>query len=708
MIGVVMAMARAKTPAEMSQSGARVPHAWPFHEAPDSLVEDYALRMRFSTEHLPTTRDSVFALLDDRSWIETVLCLIPTVDVIVLEVLAELGGQVRNDVIVALACTRSRCEEATVTAAIERLHKELLTIHLQSTQSDGRIIPWSALLAPSAEHVAALVWGISLPVTDPPSDAKPSSETIARRDVLAVAGLLAHRHLRFNNDGSPHGAQLPRFAKDLGASVDRVAFLLREARSLQLLGAVGSVYAPLAGAVRYAADGITEELASLPMHGWVSIEAILRSSVRQRFLTSYSAGPTMWVDDLQRERERVSSLVKSAHGIELVDGGRETWVRRHEQGTASSVGHVTPSMEVMLGPRADLDIVAVIALGCELVRLERFLTFRITPESVSAGLSSGLLGEDLLATLDRVGRHPVAANVRAMVREWIGRKGGASLRRAWLLRVPEPVAEALASSELAEFVLDRPAPDLLMIDPSMPRPKLVKYLSRNGILSLGPPVPLESALYSRDEEASGSDDLSSDFPRRVRSVERLVPPLPKPLAREGEPALVKKVEAARANGFDVPVPNGAARLELLRATAAANRSRGVQAMLNEACDLGVPADLMSVLVALGMMYDEALPDLERWAARLPPVKRTPARAALASPLAIAAFLVLTPKARQSVLAKATSLDRLLLESSQNRDLGRTSARGTEANPLIAEAAQIIKSRRLARATSSDGHEPPPH
>ena len=53
-----------------------------------------------------------------------------------------------------------------------------------------------------------------------------------------------------------------------------------------------------------------------------------------------------------------------------------------------------------------------------------------------------------------------------MLDDWIARHQTASLSRAWLVRVPESVADTLATTDLAKSILDRPAPGVLAIDPS--------------------------------------------------------------------------------------------------------------------------------------------------------------------------------------------------------------------------------------------------
>jgi hypothetical protein len=118
-------------------------------------------------------------------------------------------------------------------------------------------------------------------------------------------------------------------------------------------------------------------------------------------------------------------------------------------------------------------------------------------------------------------------------------------------------------------------------------------------------------------------------------------------------------------------------------------------MLGQARAAGLSEELVAALVSLGAMYVEELPELERWAARLPPEARVHLRDTLEAPLALADFLVLAPRARQTVLGKARDLERLLRESSRSRDLGRVSPRGAAAIPLVAQAAGLLAARRTA-------------
>jgi hypothetical protein len=75
---------------------------------------------------------------------------------------------------------------------------------------------------------------------------------------------------------------------------------------------------------------------------------------------------------------------------------------------------------------------------------------------------------------------------------------------------------------------------------------------------------------------------------------------------------------------------------------------------------------------------------------------------LESPLALRDFLVLAPKARQTVLGKANDVARLVQESLRSRDLGRVSPRGAAAIPLVAGAEQAIVARRAARHQAPEG------
>jgi hypothetical protein len=130
-------------------------------------------------------------------------------------------------------------------------------------------------------------------------------------------------------------------------------------------------------------------------------------------------------------------------------------------------------------------------------------------------------------------------------------------------------------------------------------------------------------------------------------------------------------------------------------------------MLGEARAAHLPPDVAAGLESLGAMYVDALPELERWAAHLPPEARAPLRETFESPLALADFLVLTPKARRTVLGKAHDLERLLLESSRSVDMRRVSPRGAAVFPLVVQAETALAARRAASGAPATMGAPAP-
>jgi Helicase conserved C-terminal domain len=532
----------------------RVPRAWPFEQASPVLVTTFARAQGLGAGDIVSASAAVRAHLDDRDRIKETLRRLPALDLVLLEILAEAGGRLRTETLFHVAHARTGLDAKVAGSALQLLDARFLTVALVSKPDRGS--PIAALLAPAAEHVAALVRGVSLPPGDPPPDARPTQAPSYRRDVLAVAGLTAHRALRYNHDRSPNGSQLPRFGKGLAAPDVRIDALLAEARHLRLLGAIGDAYAPIADALLRSSADVDEELAAwLPVAGagWTPVEAVERAAIRSLMEHEY---PTIMptADDHRMLSKQAALRVKGACGVEIVEAGSHAWIRRRPAGKRGGDGHVTPSFDVMLGPGADLEIVATISLGCELTRLDRVLTFRITPASVAAGLSSGLPAAALVAALDRVGRHPLPSNVRAMVDDWIAHHRTANITRAWLVRVPEEVASLLAKSPLAKSILDRPAPGVLAIDPSVRRSDLVKILAKHRV-SLGPPISLDEAVMQRDEERYAPE--SSWWEKHALVEEKpkaLVRPLLLPLLFEGDPVLAEKVAATRAAGFPAPPP----------------------------------------------------------------------------------------------------------------------------------------------------------
>ena len=567
---------------------------------------------------------------------------------------------------------------------------------------------------------------MSLPPGEPPTDARPAPAAPGRRDILAVAGLTAHRALRFNYDGSPH-AQLARFGKGLALPGVRIDALVAEAGRRGLLGAIGDAYAPIAGALlRYGAE-IDDELGAwLPAAGWTPVEAVERAVLRSMIENEHAASLMGTAAVYQASSDEAALRVRRAGGVEDRRGGprrvdpaalRRTGRRRRPR-DAELRRHARPRRRISRSSRRSRS-------GASSPGWNRVLTFRITPASVGAGLSSGLAPASLVGALDCVGRHPLPSNVRAMIDDWIAHHRTASIARAWVVRVPESVADAVATGDLAKSVLDRPAPGVLAIDASVRRGELVKLLAKHRV-SLGPPLSIEEALAHRDEEKFGPEGSwqARHAARREQAAKAPSRPLLLPLLFEGDPLLAERVASARAAGFPAPpqppVPVSAPRPPNSPPTAvppaksppAAPAAAApdppeprsaliVAALLGDARAARLSDELVAAVVSLGAMYVEELPELERWGARLPPEARVALRDTFEAPLALADFLVLAPKARQTVLGKAHDLERLLRESSRSRDLGRVSPRGAAAIPLVAQAARILAAQRAAPSAPAE-------
>src|SRR5204863_5981595 len=126
-------------------------------------------------------------------------------------------------------------------------------------------------------------------------------------------------------------------------------------------------------------------------------------------------------------------------------------------------GHVTPSFEIMLGPRADPEILAVLALAATPVRLDRVITLKLEPASVTAAITCGLRWDEIAKALDAVAPHPVPENVSTMVREWAERARIVRLRRVLSAECSNKEAADAAVTVLGDRVVARPTPTLLLI-----------------------------------------------------------------------------------------------------------------------------------------------------------------------------------------------------------------------------------------------------
>ena len=216
----------------------------------------------------------------------------------------------------------------------------------------------------------------------------------------------------------------------------------------------GRISVDMAGIEATVVEGLLCPTGDIDRHvapsGWTSAEAIARGLT----LEMNVRGARSTLVDWKSITERLPHLPTVVHeGM--------TFVRcPPHRGERWGDGHVTPNMEVMLGPAAHPEIVATVGLMAELQRLDTVLTYRITQRSVHDALAVGLTVERMVEALDRVGRHGIPANVRANVEDFA--RQAVQLEPLLVARVPRDAVPRVKAA-LGTTWFEEPAPGLLLV-----------------------------------------------------------------------------------------------------------------------------------------------------------------------------------------------------------------------------------------------------
>lgn len=554
---------------DTSLPGSPQPHAW---DTNDSNLEQLARAVGLTDRSAPAARRAVKRMLSSKAEVRRLLLTCPPLTVLLVEVILEAGGRVENDEL-ALELWRRAGSPADAESFDQALHylcdHSGLGIALTNSYDDK----FTGVTDLSAAHLASMVEGSSLPSNAPAAD---TQGTDALRDTLAVVALTGHRKLRFTKMRDPNRTDRKTFVKKLGLTPERAGELLLGAQGAGLVAARDGKYVPDGAAMRAAAVaaaglllqrdfGMRVDPSWWQGESWISLEALARG-LRRESRPYLQRGVAQTVGG-------IADHLAARAGLEVAECEGERWVRpstTHRQDRPSrGDGHVTPSFEVMLGPAADLDLVCDVALGCELVRFDRVLTFRITPDSVKAGALSGVSAEALVSALDAVGPRPAPDNVRRLVQEWSGDLRVGGVRTGQFLFLPEDVDDL---GTFAAHVSGRPAPRALQVRLDTPEAAIDALFSKHGwqradthsiegVIRLDgheldahkPPPPLELRLTQgadRDVRALVERGRRDQFSIELCGHQEASPRLPAPEGSALPPALAKLLEGGVDGDFD--------------------------------------------------------------------------------------------------------------------------------------------------------------
>ncbi|MGH2458684.1 MAG: helicase-associated domain-containing protein [Chloroflexota bacterium] len=144
---------------------------------------------------------------------------------------------------------------------------------------------------------------------------------------------------------------------------------------------------------------------------------------------------------------------------------------------------VQPNFEVVVyDPDARPDLLYHIDRFAERVSRDRLAIFRLTNESVSAGLQLGLRIDDVIEVLEVTARAPIPQNVAFSLRDWARRFESVHwYRNAWLIEAPDEATldRWLGDARVARAVERRLSPTVGLCVGERP-PELAAYLRALG------------------------------------------------------------------------------------------------------------------------------------------------------------------------------------------------------------------------------------
>ncbi|MFW5876270.1 MAG: hypothetical protein ACOCXM_06000 [Myxococcota bacterium] len=689
------------------EPGPLAPHAYPLSALVEWAQPELADVFGVSPKG-PDLPQRLARAMADPQRVHAILRDLPVQALLVLEVLSELGGLAEMDVLATTLTNR----HSGVDLPVEPLGDLLANRGLCSWGSDRRTgTECLMMLTPCAEIIAPALAGVSLPADPPARDAQPHPPREAR-DMLALAALTAHRRARLTQSGTIDRTLLKTFGKKLGPDRSVIEDALGAAFDLDLLGvrpghqqlvpealrllryAKGEGFA--ASARLPSGAGIRGLLEALPDDGWFPREALDRwVASRVHRMTSWFRSPPPWLQPLELIRSGV---------LEATEVAGATWLRRRAPGGSAEWrgdGHVTPSFEVMLGPGASLEVVALVGLVAELVHLDHVLTFKLGPASVAAGIAAGVAPDDLWRALRSVGPHGLPSNVETLVADWVHKARVGRLEKGWFLFVPPEHEDELVHGPLAPYVVAVRAPGAIALAGSTPRVLLDEVLQKAGIRLGGGDaskagrssdhgplldrVPPPTAPW----ELIDGDDYDDDDFDDLDDLDDLLPfpdGLPSPFAEMAEPLRRPRPDAELRRRVHEGLKEGLEPLRFVKTSGdpLEDARNVVEHFRLDAEARHAPPLVMRWLDALDGLWKGRFDELARWYRGLPESHQSDALHELGFPLLWLPWLMLDDKWRRRALQKKSALS-VLAESDRLSRPNRLDPEAAQLIPILADA-----------------------
>lgn len=676
-------MAKRKSARSTDTSGGPgLRHAIPFATLSDELVPLFAPRLG-----VKATAAAVRGALADEAVIAERLRKVPAPALAVLERIVDAEGELRQDDVTSLA-PRLGMDEVTVDTAVQKLFLECLVVVVMQSISFGPPERHVVILDVSAAAIAARVRGLTTPPAAPPELTPSAAQaSTTRRDLVALLASAAHVPLRVTNYGDANRTSVKKLAKVLGASPETVGLRLDRATRAGVLGVRGKDLVPIASRLLDVARGedVAEgadarRLKAWASAGWVARDTLVRALVAARHRDErrgrvYGGEP----EGAGHRAFVVAEAIVDHAGLEAAEHGGHTYLRVPPVARGGGGdGHVTPSFEVMLGPGADPELVATVALATEPGRMDLVLTRKLTPASVAAALACGVGAEAILAALDRVGRHPVPDNVRFLVEEWSEAARTVRVQKVWALEASNAAAADEVARALGDDLVSRPTPTLILARGDVPDPS--SRFAKTGVRVEGATIPITRGA------------LPVDPPTKVDVV--LAAPGPESMRDHFEREWKRGLETLEAIAPEVEAVFFAPE-EVLTTMAKGAGAKD-------------PA-LRQVLLTAARLWKGAVKEYQAWAVDLEPSAAAEALGVpMRAPLELLPWLTLQTAHRTAARRDARNLDDLFSASMRFAEQRRALSKdGETIRRLISRPHVLRQVEKLSQVSGELGSEAPP-
>ncbi len=535
-----------ETTVSASSTEPRLPLAWPLAKVTlDELVRTWKL----APAEAKALHGTLATRHTDPAWLARTLDALPVPALALVAILAEDHGSISEGNLYARAAQAYGFDAAVVRRAILTLFQPVLAVALSGPGGERSF----ALISPPGPALAAAVRDLDLPAV--PTGELPRGPADDGRFLLAACAATRHVDIKVTVDGRPHRTAVKRLAKAVGVADDDLDAAVTVAYLLRLLEVDDhEVLRPNVPALCAAAEA---------QYGGL-LQLVVAQLARDRPPRS-SAALERWAARIQRGAyaDRLELPIRLLGWLPGLRGGTLAGVEviAAAPATAHAVAaSITPSFEVFLPPEAPPKDLVDVLLCCELTRIDRAITGRLTKASVGRAAAAGATPDGILASLAAASRTPVPQNVAAAIRDWAGAPP-AVLATGRVVVVP-PAEAARVQAALGRACRSVLAPGVFLLDEASSPREVAATLGKLGIVcvaahGLAPGTPVAHELERADADAYPPLPDPGDAQDRIRQrlaawhradpTERArLPPAAVSLAPEGDELADEVVAALEA------------------------------------------------------------------------------------------------------------------------------------------------------------------